>query len=123
MQRRGCEELHQLVVRNANGQPLGWFAYCANRGGVGQVVQIATRKGAYVRVLNQLFAHARAHGMTAIAGRMDPATAQDLADAGCTFTRDGPWMCVNARHPEVARAIEEGDAFLSRLEGEWWLSF
>jgi hypothetical protein len=29
----------------------------------------------------------------------------------------------HSSRPEVAAAIERGDAFLSRLDGEWWLSF
>jgi hypothetical protein len=35
----------------------------------------------------------------------------------------GPWVLVHARDPEFVRAFEHGDAFFSRLEGEWCLRF
>jgi hypothetical protein len=30
---------------------------------------------------------------------------------------------VHSRDPEIMAAIHRGEAFLSRLEGEWWLRF
>lgn len=32
------------------------------------------------------------------------------------------WM-VQASDPEVKEALAKGRAFLSKIEGEWWLSF
>jgi hypothetical protein len=29
----------------------------------------------------------------------------------------------HSRHPEIVAAIQQGDAMLTRLEGEWWLRF
>jgi len=47
----------------------------------------------------------------------------ELAALGCGFGRDGPWVLIHSRRPEILPAVERGDAFLSRLDGEWWLSF
>lgn len=116
-------ELQQLLVRDARRRVVGWALYCLNRGGVSQVIQVAARRGALGRVLAPLFDHAGRRGAIALEGRLDPGCAQEFADAGCGFTRDGPWTLAHARDPDIMRAIERSDAFLSRLEGEWWLSF
>ena len=55
--------------------------------------------------------------------RFDASTVQELSDAGADFRREGAWMLYHSRHLGIERAIEAGDAFLSRLEGEWWMSF
>jgi len=33
------------------------------------------------------------------------------------------WTLVHSRDADIMAAIHQGDAFLSRLEGEWWLRF
>jgi len=33
------------------------------------------------------------------------------------------WTLVHSPRPEILHAIERGDALLSHLDGEWWLSF
>jgi hypothetical protein len=74
-------------------------------------------------VLGHLFHHAWRRGAAGIAGRLEPSLLPGLVAAGCGLRREGPWMLIRSRRPEIARAVERGDAFLSRLEGEWWLSF
>ena len=46
-----------------------------------------------------------------------------IAGSGATVRCDGTWTLVHTRHADVATAIHQGNAFLSRLEGEWWLRF
>ncbi len=121
--KRGNGVLQRVLVRESNGNVLGWFLYCLNRGGVSQVVQVAAAKGGTERVLARMIDHARRRGAVALSGRFDPSTVQELSDAGCSFRREGPWMLYHSRHPGVECAIESGNAFLSRLDGEWWMSF
>jgi len=62
-------------------------------------------------------------GAAALRGRLDPRYVQELSHRHCWSRWDGPWTLVHSRHADVMAAIEQGDAFLSRLEGGWWLHF
>ncbi|MFI5235122.1 MAG: hypothetical protein ACHQXA_05370 [Gemmatimonadales bacterium] len=121
--KRHYGELEKVLVRDRRGRAIGWFVYCRNSGGVGQVVQIGCRPNDYPRILALLARHARSRRIVALAGRLDPAASAALAQRGCVFTRQGPWMLVRSNHPQVLEAICRGSGLLSRLEGEWWLGF
>ena len=124
-EKRVFGDLHEVAVWSSPGVIAGWVLYFLRPGGVAQVAQIAARPGGGSTglVLDHLFHDAWRHGAIAVSGRLEPAMMPDLVARKCEFRREGPWMLVHARDPEVMRAIERGDAFLSRLEGEWWMSF
>ncbi len=122
-EKRQFGTLEQALVRDAAGEVAGWFLYFLNPGGLSQVVQVAARPTAVRLVLRHLFHHAWARGAVTLAGRLEPALVPELAALGCGFGRDGPWVLVHARRSEILTAVERGDTFLSRLDGEWWLSF
>lgn len=102
---------------------LGWYLYYLLPGGVSEVVQIAAREGAFDRVLQRLLSDAWRQGAAALRGRLDPRYAQELSDRHCWFRWDGTWTLAHSRDTEVIAAVDQGSAFLSRLEGEWWLRF
>lgn len=110
-------------VRDGRGQAIGWFLYFANAGGVGEVVQLGSRPGDQGRLLAPLIAHARARGVVALAGRLEPQSARAFADRGARFAHEGPWCLTHARDPRLHAAVLRGAGFISRLEGEWWLNF
>jgi len=87
------------------------------------VVQIAACNGSFGRVLQRLFADAWRQGAAAVRGRLDPRHIQEFSDRHCWFRREGTWTLVHSRHADLAAAIHQGNAYLSRLEGEWWLRF
>jgi predicted N-acetyltransferase YhbS len=118
---QGPLEAH--LVRDAFGHGLGWFIYFANRGGIGEVVQIVAHPGEQEKVLALLEARARAAGLVALAGRMEPGLADAFAARGVGFVRTGPWFLTHARDPRLYAAVLHGEGLLSRLEGEWWLNF
>lgn len=122
-EKRQFGTLERALVRDPSGEVAGWFLYFLNPGGASQVVQLAARPAAQALVLQHLFHHAWSRGAVTVAGRLEPALVPDLATLGCGFRRDGPWVLIHSRRPELMPAVERGDAFLSRLEGEWWLSF
>ena len=122
-EKRQFGTLERALVRDPAGEAAGWFLYFLNPGGVSQVVQLAARPAAHTLVLQHLFHHAWSRGAAALAGRLEPGLVPELAALGCGFGRDGPWVLIHSRHPEIMLAVERGDAFLSRLDGEWWLSF
>jgi hypothetical protein len=119
----GTGPLESLLVRDRDGRPIGWFMYSRHRGGLSQVVQLGARRRHYRRVFAQLMDHAYEHGVAALSGRTDPQMIDELSALGCRFDWAGPWTCVHTGQPQILTTIERGDAFLSRLEGEWWMRF
>jgi hypothetical protein len=116
-------KLRARSVRDGRRGLIGWYMYYLQAGGMSEVVQIAASHGSFDRVLRQLLADAWRHGAAAVRGRLDPCFVQEYSDQHCWSRTDGTWTLVHSRHPEVMAAIHRGDAFLSRLEGEWWLRF
>jgi hypothetical protein len=116
-------KLRARAVRDGERRLIGWYLYYLQAGGVSEVVQLAARKGSFERVLRRLLTDAWRHGAAAVHGRLDPHFASEFSDRHCWLRTDGSWTLVHSRHPEIMDAIHQGDAFLSRLEGEWWLRF
>jgi hypothetical protein len=116
-------KLRARAVHNGEQRLIGWYLYHVRPGGVSEVVQLAARPGCFDRVLERLLADAWRHGATAVRGRLDPRHAVELTNRHCWLRRDGSLTLVHSRHAELISAIQQGNAFLSRLEGEWWLRF
>lgn len=114
-------KLRKALVRNGGGQIVGWYMYYLNPNGISQVLQLVATKKSIRRVLDQLFFHAWRSGSFAVSGRMDPEFPTDFSEEHCLFTFSGPRMLVHSRHADLREAIQRGDAFLTRLEGEWWM--
>jgi len=102
---------------------LGWYLYYARPGGTSEVVQLAARNGAFDAVLKSLFADAWRQGVAALRGRVDPRYLEELSANHCWFRCEGTRVVVHSRHADVLEALQRGDTFLSRLEGEWYLRF
>jgi len=115
--------LHTRVVRDDQSRILGWYLCYLRAGAIGEVIQIAARRDAYDRVLRRLLVDAWRRGATAVRGRVDPRFARELSDRHCWSRWDGAWTLAHSRDPAIVAAIQQGDAFFSRLEGEWWLRF
>jgi hypothetical protein len=110
-------------VRDPKGTPVGWYIFHANRGGIGEVVQLGSRPGEQGRVLAPLVTEAHRAGVVALRGRLDAGMMDVLAGTAATYTRDGPWTLTHARDPELMAVITEGTGFLTRLDAEWSLNF
>ena len=74
-------------------------------------------------VLDHLFEDAWQQGVTMVQGRLEPAFAPQLSEHAALLYRRGYWTLVHSKHAEVRHALQRGDAFFSRLEGEWCLRF
>jgi hypothetical protein len=46
----------------------------------------------------------------------------DFSEKNCFFACRGGWTVAHSRNPEILEALNRGDAFLSRLDGEWCLA-
>ncbi|MBI3523849.1 MAG: GNAT family N-acetyltransferase [Betaproteobacteria bacterium] len=115
--------LRARAVRSGKLRLIGWYLYYVRAGGISEVVQIAARKGSFEQVFQHLLADAWRHGALAVRGRLDPGHAAELSDRCCWLRRESPCTLVHSRFADVLAAIHQGGAFLSRLEGEWWLRF
>jgi hypothetical protein len=120
--KQGRGALHRVLVRNARHETIGWYLYYGAAGEVGAVVQMGAKHGCAEEVLDHLFYHAKQHGVVALSGQVDPALFHVYSRSDCLFHHDGgSWMLVHSRDPALLQAIDRGDAFLTRLEGEWWI--
>lgn len=115
--------LRARAVHDGSGHMIGWYLYYLLAGGVSEVLQLAAREGAFDRVLQRALADAWRQGAAALRGRLEPRFVQQLSDRHCWLRREGTWTLVHSRDAEILAAIRQGDAFLSRLEGEWWMRF
>lgn len=115
--------LRARAVRDGRRRLIGWYLYYLLPGKASEVLQIAAVPGAFDRVLERLLADAWRHGAAAVRGRVEPRFVKELSDRHCWLRTDGTWTLVHSRHPDIMAAIHQGDAFLSRLEGEWWMRF
>ena len=59
--------------------------------------------------------------MVSLEGRTEPLFFDALSSGGATFRREDPWVLVHASQPRLLAAVQGGDAFITRLDGEWWL--
>lgn len=121
-QRSGDGRLQKIVI-GSERKTLGWYVYHLDRGGVAEVLQLAAKPSSIHRVLDHLFWQTWRQGAMAVTGRLEPRFVQALSDKYCLLHRRGPWMLVSSRKPELLQSFQRGDAFISRLDGEWCLRF
>ncbi|HKW62492.1 MAG TPA: hypothetical protein VJN89_08115 [Candidatus Acidoferrum sp.] len=114
--------LRRVALRDRSNQLIGWFIYYVQCGGIADVVQIGATKRHMKTVLDYLFCDARNHGAIGVHGRLEIRHAQELSEARCFFWSTVP-LLFRARDPDLARVVQQGDASLSRLNGEWCLKY
>jgi hypothetical protein len=116
-------QLQRVLLRDESGRIAGWYLYCVKQDGLAEVLQIAAPAGHSTPIVEHLFSDAWARGATAIAGRLEPHLTAALASRFCLLFRREHVMLVHSRFPDILSAIHSGRAFISRLEGEWYLRF
>ena len=111
------------IVRNlvlgSDGRALGWYVYVLRPGSVSEVLQIASTERRVGDVLDELLAHARAHGSAALRGRLEPALVEPAARRRCLLRYAGRAL-IHSRDPAFLQAVATGSALLTKLDGEWW---
>ncbi len=116
-------ELRLRAVFTPDGTRAGWYVYMANSGGPARLLQIGAKVGRCKDVLDHFGHEAASDGSTTIAGRLSPEWMPEVLARPMRIAADGGWMMVHARDHEIVAAIQRGDAFISRLESEWWIPF
>jgi hypothetical protein len=98
----------------------GWFLYYPNKGSLGRVLQLGATSRTAGAVISHLISDARECGSLALIGRMEPRFITELSSHHCIFTHRGASLMVHTNNPEILNALNRGDAFFTRLEGDWW---
>jgi len=112
-------ELVKTAVFQKN-RLLGWYLFYTRPGDLGHVLQVVARPRTLDRVLNHLFAHARRRGCVALLGYTDAKSFSAYTRTCCQLFLRGALAMAHARDPQLLQPLHHGEAFLSRLEGEWW---
>jgi hypothetical protein len=115
--------LRGSMVRDAQGGVAGWHLYYVKRGGIAEVLQVVARPECPNQVLDHLFFHAWRDGAVAVSGRLEPRLFKALAHKHCFFHLGGSRTLVHSRNQALLDVLHRGDAFFTRLEGEWWMRF
>jgi hypothetical protein len=109
------------IVRDGSGRTLGWYVYFLLLREGCQVVHVAARDRHVGDVLDALFADAVQHGGAGLQGRVEPRLLAPLARRRCLF-RFSSRSLVHSAHPDLLAVLAGGQALLTRLEGDWWMS-
>jgi hypothetical protein len=115
--------LRRVLLRDHESRIAGWYVYHCKPGGLAEVLQMVSREDCQIQVVAQMSYDAREHGAIAAVGRLEPGLAEPLANRFCFLFRRKYAMLVHSRSSEILSAIHSGQAFISRLEGEWCLRF
>ncbi len=115
-------ELRRVALRDDRQNITGWYIYYRTPGGIGEVVQVGGARPSIKKVLDHLFRDAWDHGVIALHGIADSRLMGEFSEKNCIFTCRGGWMVAHSRKREVIEILNRGDAFLSRLDGEWCLA-
>ena len=115
--------LRSVVVRDADKTPIGWFVYFVQRNRVARVLQAGATYGRGKSVLSELLRDAWEQDAAVVTGQLDPLLLTELSNVQCEFSCKSMGVLVHAKDAELLSAFNAGDAFLSRLEGEWWMRF
>jgi hypothetical protein len=116
-------ELRRRTLRNNHNKIVGWYIYYLKPGAIGEVVQVGSKRHFGKEVYNHLFQDAWRHGAIGLHGRVEARWLRDLFETGCVFYRGGRWMQAYSRRPELIGLLQSNDTLLTRLDGEWCLSF
>jgi hypothetical protein len=114
--------LQRCLVHDRAGRIIGWFLYYLN-GGVSQVLQLGARRGCMSMLLEQLAHHAASRGAHALEGRMEPHLTAALQGKRALMQNRPIWTLLHSRDQRLIVHFLRGDAFFSRLDGEWWMRF
>ncbi len=114
--------LRMRAIYNARDLLLGWYIYYLKPAGESTLLQMMARKNSIETVLEHLLYDAWQQGSLAITGRAEPYFLPLLVDKYCLFN-GAPWLLLHSHDSQLLHSIQQGDALLSKLEGEWFMRF
>ncbi len=112
--------LQRKIVRDGDGNLLGWYIYNLQPYGRSEVLQIGAAPQTITGVIRHLMYDAWNNESIEIAGRLDPRFMKEFSDHHFLFNPAKNWMLIHSGDKEISNAILTGNAFLTRLEGDLW---
>lgn len=116
-------ELTATLVVSPGGEPVGWYMYYLNRGGVSRVFAIEAVDRYLDGVIDHMFQDADERGAGALFGRMEPKLRRPMALRGTFVHNSGSLQMVHSKDPTLMDAALLGRLAFNRLQGEnwyWW---
>jgi hypothetical protein len=120
---RSRGKLHKWALRSDKGEVLGWYVYYLTPRDVAQVQQVAAREDSVDKVVDHMFEHMWREGAAGAQGRVEHDLLPALTRHRSILGYGSELTLVHSRDPEILRAVHSGNTFLTRQEGEWWVSF
>lgn len=116
--------LQGMVLRRADGAIAGWYLYYLKPHGVSQVVALQADRGHLDAAFDHLAQHAHTRGAGVLAGQGDREVLGTIGRRhGLIHQRADSWQLVHSRRPDLLHDIHAGDAVMSRLETDWWITY
>jgi hypothetical protein len=122
-QMKAYGDLRRVALRDESGKLAGYYIYYMKKDGVGEVVHMGASGRSTSKVLDHLFHDASTRGAIALHGRLEIRSARQFSGKFCFFFSGSDPLLVHSRKPELVRLFQTGDAFFTRLDGEWCLKF
>lgn len=122
-QMKAYGDVHKVALRNKERKVIGCYIYCMRDDGIAEVVQICGKDRGIGSVIDHLFHDAWAHGAIGVHGKLETRIADVLSKKYCFFYHGKDPLLVHSRDPELVRLFQNGDAYFTRLDGEWCLRF
>lgn len=120
-------ELVARLVKSSDGAPLGWYVYFLTPQRIAEVVQIAAGDAPdherFAAVLDRLLADADRRGSLAVQGRVESGLFEPWSNRRAWLHFRAPLALIHSRSAEILSAIQAGQSFLTRADGEWWTTF
>jgi hypothetical protein len=110
----------KILVRDFKGKVLGWYLYILKSGGRSEVLQLVATKDTIGIILDNLFYDAWQGGSVELCGRLIPKFMQEIYKKYCLCVPGRNWMLIKSNDENIVNVMLNGNAFLSRLEGELW---
>jgi hypothetical protein len=83
-------------------------------------LQVVAKPGSFEQVFRHLCSRALQHGSVALEGLVDPAVLRDLEKNKCLLFERNLTTIAHSENPEILNSMFRGEAFLTRLDAEWW---
>ena len=115
--------LRIMAIHNAKREKIGLYLYYLKPGGTSTVLKIVARNNSMSEVLDHLFYDAWRQDSVAVSGRLDPKFMREVSDKYCFFNCGRPWVLIHTHNHDLLQIFRDGDAMLSKLEGEWCMRF
>ena len=113
--------LHKVALFDPNDQPIGWFIYFSQKGGVCEVIQAVAIPGKESELFNSLTWHAFSMGGVELSGRLMQRQLQTLFTTKAVSIPGRMWTLMKCNDIELKHIIQSGKAFMTRLEGDLWV--